>query len=195
MLMRHAAVLVTGMSGVGKSTALTELADPGQQLITVIRKATRAMQPLPAAPDAFVWLRLYQVQLAGVAPAGRDQPLWWTLREPLRALRYDAARDVQPGQRRVGGELVAARSAPHFICLVSVWRVVVVRVISAFLLWRRRVVFLWSSVVTLMSFFSSRGWESWDVEHRPLIPERMPCWWTTTCGSKTGQVRRGRRPW
>jgi len=66
--------------------------DPGQQLITVIRKGTRAMQPLPAAPDAFVWLRLYQVQLAGVAPAGRDQPLWWTLREPLRALRYDAAR-------------------------------------------------------------------------------------------------------
>jgi integrase len=66
--------------------------DPGQQLITVIRKGTRVMQPLPAAPDAFVWLRLYEVQLAGVAPAGRDQPLWWTLREPLRPLRYDAAR-------------------------------------------------------------------------------------------------------
>ena len=66
--------------------------DPGQQLITVIRKGTRAMQPLPAAPDAFVWLRLYQMQLAGVTRAGRDQPLWWTLREPLRPLRYDAAR-------------------------------------------------------------------------------------------------------
>jgi integrase len=50
--------------------------DPGQQLITVIRKGTRAMQPLPAAADAFVWLRLYQVQLAGMAPSGRDQPLW-----------------------------------------------------------------------------------------------------------------------
>jgi hypothetical protein len=48
--------------------------------------------PLPAAPDAFVWLRLYQTQLAGLAPAGRDQPLWWTLREPLRPLRYDAVR-------------------------------------------------------------------------------------------------------
>ncbi|MGO9103694.1 tyrosine-type recombinase/integrase [Mycobacterium sp.] len=66
--------------------------DPGQQLITVIRKGTRAMQPLPAAADAFVWLRLYQVQLAGMAPSGRDQPLWWTLREPLRPFRYDAAR-------------------------------------------------------------------------------------------------------
>jgi site-specific recombinase XerC len=35
-------------------------ADPGQQLITVIRKGSRAMQALPASPDAFVWLRLYQ---------------------------------------------------------------------------------------------------------------------------------------
>ncbi len=26
----------------------------------------------------------------------------------------------------------------------------------------------------IFSFFSSRGWESWDVTHRPLIPERMP---------------------
>src|SRR6266702_4680503 len=25
-----------------------------------------------------------------------------------------------------------------------------------------------------MSFFSSRGWESWDIANRPLIPERMP---------------------
>lgn len=66
--------------------------DPGQQLITVIRKGTRAWQPLPASPDAFVWLRLYQAQLRGLVPAGRDQPLWWTLRKPLRALGYDAAR-------------------------------------------------------------------------------------------------------
>lgn len=26
----------------------------------------------------------------------------------------------------------------------------------------------------ILTFFSSRGWESWDVEHRPLIPEGMP---------------------
>ena len=26
----------------------------------------------------------------------------------------------------------------------------------------------------IMSFFSSRGWESWDIVNRPLIPERMP---------------------
>jgi integrase len=67
-------------------------ADPGQQLITVMRKGTRVLQPLPAAPDAFVWLRLYQAQLSGLVPAGRDEPLWWTLRRPFRALSYDAAR-------------------------------------------------------------------------------------------------------
>jgi len=66
--------------------------DPGQQLITVIRKGTRALQQLPASPDAFVWLRLYQAQLGELVPAGQDQPLWWTLRRPLRALNYHAAR-------------------------------------------------------------------------------------------------------
>ena len=66
-------------------------ADPGQQLITVIRKGTRFMQQLPASPDAFVWLRLYQAQTAGLVPSGRDQPLWWTLRRPFHQLTYHAA--------------------------------------------------------------------------------------------------------
>jgi hypothetical protein len=26
----------------------------------------------------------------------------------------------------------------------------------------------------LMTLFSSSGWDAWDLEHRPLIPERMP---------------------
>lgn len=67
-------------------------ADPGQQLITVVRKGSRAMQQLPAAPDAFVWLRLYQQQTHGLVPAGPDDPLWWTLRRPFRPLDYHAAR-------------------------------------------------------------------------------------------------------
>jgi integrase len=66
-------------------------ADPGQQLITVIRKGSRALQQLPASPDAFVWLRLYQAQMQGLVPPGRDQPLWWTLRRPFRPLAYHAA--------------------------------------------------------------------------------------------------------
>ena len=66
-------------------------ADPGQQLITVVRKGSRAAQQLPASPDAFVWLRLYQQQMHGRIPAGRRRPLWWTLRQPLTALSYHAA--------------------------------------------------------------------------------------------------------
>jgi site-specific recombinase XerD len=65
--------------------------DPGQQLISVIRKGSRAVQQLPASPDAFVWLRLYQASL-GEALAGADDPLWLTLRRPLRPLTYHAAR-------------------------------------------------------------------------------------------------------
>jgi len=67
-------------------------ADPGQQLITVIRKGTQALQPLPASPDAFVWLRLYQAQMQALVPGGPDDPLWWTLRRPFRPLSYHAAR-------------------------------------------------------------------------------------------------------
>ena len=67
-------------------------ADPGQQLVTVIRKGTRSLQQLPASPDAFVWLRLYQAQMQGLVPVGPDQPLWWTLRRPFRALSYHGAR-------------------------------------------------------------------------------------------------------
>jgi integrase len=66
--------------------------DPGQQLVTVVRKGSRAVQPLPASPDAFVWLRLYQTTLEDDAPAGRDDPLWLTLRRPWRPLTYPAAR-------------------------------------------------------------------------------------------------------
>ena len=73
-------------------TALCSGADPGQQLITVIRKGSRAMQQLPASPDAFVWLRLYQQQVRELVPSGPDDPLWWTLRRPFRPLGYHAAR-------------------------------------------------------------------------------------------------------
>jgi site-specific recombinase XerD len=74
-------------------TALQQHADPGQQLITVTRKGSRAVQPLPASPDAFVWLRLYQESLwCNGAPRGRGEPLWLTLRRPWRQLSYHAAR-------------------------------------------------------------------------------------------------------
>ena len=66
--------------------------DPGQQLITVVRKGSRAVQQLPACADAFVWLRLYQCSLDAGVPSGADDPLWWTSRGTLRPLNYHAAR-------------------------------------------------------------------------------------------------------
>lgn len=65
--------------------------DPGQQLITVVRKGTRIRQQVPASADSFVWLRLYQEQLREQVAAGRTQPVWWTLRRPYRPLTYHAA--------------------------------------------------------------------------------------------------------
>jgi site-specific recombinase XerD len=64
--------------------------DPGRQVITVVRKGTRELQELPASTDAFVWLRLCQVEMADLIPAGRRQPLWWTSRRPVRPLTYHA---------------------------------------------------------------------------------------------------------
>jgi site-specific recombinase XerD len=67
--------------------------DPGEQLIGVIRKGSRALQWLPASPDAFVWLRIYQEEVwRKGAPRGRNEPLWCTLRQPWRPLAYHAAR-------------------------------------------------------------------------------------------------------
>src|SRR5260370_32903371 len=59
-------------------------ADPGQQLITVIRKGSRALQQLPASPDAFVWLRLYQAQMPDPATFGRGPPPRRRRRRPVR---------------------------------------------------------------------------------------------------------------
>ncbi len=66
-------------------------ADPGRQVIAVTRKGTRAVQELPASTDAFVWLRLYQLEMDGLIPKGARQPLWWTSRRPARPLTYHAA--------------------------------------------------------------------------------------------------------
>jgi integrase len=65
--------------------------DPGRQLISVVRKGTGEVQELPASTDAFVWLRLYQLEMEDVIPKGRRMPLWWTLRNPSRPLTYHAA--------------------------------------------------------------------------------------------------------
>ncbi len=65
-------------------------ADPGRQLITLLRKGSGHAQELPASTDAFVWLRLYQLEMDSAIPTGRRQPLWWTLRGTPRPLNYHA---------------------------------------------------------------------------------------------------------
>lgn len=71
--------------------ALTgDMINYGDQLIGVVRKGGK-QQWLPVAPDALVWLRLYQLE-RGVA--GPGQPVWLTLREPRRPMSYDALRAV-----------------------------------------------------------------------------------------------------
>ncbi|MQT03495.1 site-specific integrase [Streptomyces jumonjinensis] len=65
----------------------------GEQVIGVIRKGTEDYQQLPASPDAFIWLRLYQEEFwRKGSPRGRNEPLWCTLRRPWRPLSYHAAR-------------------------------------------------------------------------------------------------------
>ncbi|GGV29532.1 hypothetical protein GCM10010260_82590 [Streptomyces filipinensis] len=45
---------------------------PGEQLLGVIRKGTKAFQQLPSSPDAFVWLRLYQEEAWRAGAPGED---------------------------------------------------------------------------------------------------------------------------
>lgn len=87
--------------------------DPGRQLITVIRKGSRAAQELPASTDAFVWLRLYQVQMEGLIPKGRRQPLWWTSRTPVRPLTYHAVHRMFERAVDAAGSTVTLHALRH----------------------------------------------------------------------------------
>ncbi|HEV2537752.1 MAG TPA: site-specific integrase [Streptosporangiaceae bacterium] len=87
--------------------------DPGRQLITVVRKGTGELQELPASTDAFVWLRLYQVELADLIPKGRRQPLWWTLRRPARPLTYHAVHRMFERVNQQAGTSVTLHALRH----------------------------------------------------------------------------------
>ncbi len=87
--------------------------DPGRQLITVVRKGSRAAQELPASSDAFVWLRLYQVQMDRVIPKGRGRPLWWTSRTPVRSLSYHAAHRMFQRAAAAAGSAVTLHGLRH----------------------------------------------------------------------------------
>jgi len=87
--------------------------DPGRHLITVVRKGTRELQELPASTDAFVWLRLYQVEMAELIPRGRRQPLWWPLRRPVRPLTYHAAHRMFERVNRQAGTSATLHALRH----------------------------------------------------------------------------------
>jgi site-specific recombinase XerD len=87
--------------------------DPGRQLITVTRKGSRAVQELPASTDAFVWLRLYQLETDGLIPKGRRQPLWWTLRRPARPLTYHAVHRMFQRAVDAAGSTATLHSLRH----------------------------------------------------------------------------------
>ena len=87
--------------------------DPGRQLITLTRKGTRATQELPASSDAFVWLRLYQLEMDGLIPKGKRQPLWWTSRMPVRPLTYHAAHRMFERAGQAAGSTATLHSLRH----------------------------------------------------------------------------------
>ena len=87
--------------------------DPGRQLISVVRKGGQRTQELPASPDAFVWLRLYQVEMEGLIPRGAGQPLWWTLRPPARPLTYHGAHRMFERVNERAGTAATLHSLRH----------------------------------------------------------------------------------
>jgi integrase len=94
---RDRAILAFYVSTAARPDELLKLdqarVDYGEQLVGVIRKGTQELQWLPASPDAFVWLRLYQNELPPELTEP-NKPLWWTLRRPWRALNYEAMRAI-----------------------------------------------------------------------------------------------------
>jgi integrase len=88
-------------------------ADPGRQLIAVVRKGSGEVQELPASTDAFVWLRLYQVEMDGLIPKGKRLPLWWTLRRPIRPLTYHAAHRMFERVNAASGTFATLHALRH----------------------------------------------------------------------------------
>jgi site-specific recombinase XerD len=87
--------------------------DPGRQLITVVRKGSGELQELPASSDAFVWLRLYQLEMDGLIRKGRRQPLWWTLRRPVRPLTYHAVHRMFERAGQAAGSAATLHALRH----------------------------------------------------------------------------------
>ena len=88
--------------------------DPGRQLITVVRKGTRE---IAGAAGVAGRVRVAAALPGGdgrADPAGRRQPLWWTLRRPARPLTYHAVHRMFERVNAAGRHARdAACVAPH----------------------------------------------------------------------------------
>ncbi len=87
--------------------------NPERQLISVVRKGSGVTQELPASTDAFVWLRLYQLEMDGLIPTGRREPLWWTRRRPVRPLTYHAVHRMFERVNTMAGTAATLHSLRH----------------------------------------------------------------------------------
>ena len=79
----------------------------------MLRKGSREAQELPASPDAFVWLRLYQLEIEGLVAKGRRQPVFWTLRRPFRPLNYQAAHRMFARANDLAGTSASLHALRH----------------------------------------------------------------------------------
>lgn len=78
--------------------------DWGDQTIAVVSKGWRTREVIPAAPDAFVWLRLYLGE--DTVPFAPADAVWRTRREPRRPLTYGAVRALlQRVNAKIGANL------------------------------------------------------------------------------------------
>ena len=82
-------------------------------MIRVVRKGSKAAQELPASTDAYVWLRLYQVETQDLVPHGARQPLWWTLRHPVRPLSYHAVHRMFERANSLAGTSATLHALRH----------------------------------------------------------------------------------
>ena len=82
-------------------------------MIRVVRKGSKAAQELPASTDAFVWLHLYQVETQDLVPHGARQPLWWTLRHPVRPLSYHAVHRMFERANSLAGTSATLHALRH----------------------------------------------------------------------------------
>ena len=89
-------------------------AHPGRQVIAVTRKGTRAVQELPASTDAFVWLRLYQVEMDGLIPKGaRGSRCGGHRGRPVRPLTYHAVHRMFERAGQAAGSAATLHALRH----------------------------------------------------------------------------------